>query len=57
MSSTERADIMLKNIQLKIIGIFEKIQKLDEEYVNGKTDGYIKYSFVEDSGVLGFLGL
>lgn len=47
IESTQKADIMLLNIQKKIVDIFERIKKLDEEYVREKTDDYVKYKFVE----------
>ena len=49
ITSTEKADIMLSNIRLKIADIFDRIRKLDAEYINRNTDSYIKYEFV-DSG-------
>ena len=52
ITDTEKADIMLENIQLKLVDIFARIKKLDEEYVSEKTDGYIKYEFVEEKSIL-----
>ena len=52
ITDTERADRMLQIIQTKIINIFDRIQKLDAEYVSEKTDGYVRYVFVEnDNGI------
>lgn len=48
VDTTQKADIMILNIQEKIIGIFERIRNLDEEYVKEKTDDYVKYEFVEN---------
>lgn len=49
ITNTEKADMMLKNIQDKIVDIFERIKALDTEYINKKTTGYIRYEFVEQS--------
>lgn len=49
IANTEKADMMLKNIQDKIVDIFERIKALDTEYINKKTTGYIRYEFVEQS--------
>ena len=53
IESTEKADAMLLNVQNKVIDIFERIKKLDEEYVKEKTDDYVTYTFVENK----FLGI
>ena len=53
--STEKADLMLKNIEYKIVDIFERIKKLDAEYVKEKTDGYIQYEFVESKLSIPFI--
>jgi hypothetical protein len=52
ITTTQKADIMILNIQEKIINIFERIKKLDEEYVKEKTDDYVKYEFVEKDSFL-----
>lgn len=45
--STEKADIMLEDIQTKIVDIFERIKKLDKEYQNKKTKGYVQYEIID----------
>ena len=47
ITDTEKADIMLENIQNKIMDIFERIKKLDAEYVSEKTSGYVQYELVD----------
>lgn len=50
--TTEKADIMLLNIQNKITDIFERIKVLDEEYVRQKTADYVRYEFIEEKSIL-----
>lgn len=47
VTDTEKADIMLENIQNKIMNIFKRIKKLDAEYVSEKTSGYVQYELVD----------
>lgn len=52
ITTTDKADIMLMNIQNKIISIFERIKVLDEEYVSQKTADYVRYEFIEEKSLL-----
>lgn len=45
--STLKADLMLEDIQTKIVDIFERIKKLDKEYQNKKTKGYVQYEILD----------
>lgn len=54
-TSTEKADIMLQSIQTKLVDIFERIKKLDAEYVSKKTSGYVQYEFVDSGFSIPFL--
>lgn len=49
VTNTEKADMMLQNIQFKITDIFGRIQDLDAEYANEKADGYIQFIFIEEN--------
>ena len=44
---TLKANLMLEEIQMKIVDIFERIKKLDQEYQNKKTRGYIQYKILD----------
>lgn len=57
ITNTEKADIMLLDIQEKVIDIFGRIRELDEEYVKEKTDDYVQYTFIEDSNIIPFLSM
>lgn len=57
IESTEKADIMIFSIQKKVVDVFERIKKLDEEYVKEKTDDYVQYTFVENSSAIPFLSV
>lgn len=57
MDTTEKAEIMISNIQKKVVDVFERIKKLDKEYVKEKTDDYVQYTFVEDSNIIPFLSV